>query len=223
LIEETTAMALAQALNDFATDTDDRRWREWWAHPTHDMQLGAALLDVYEGWDGDDSAVTAEVHSRFVALDRRLMAYEDWCARRGVEPTRQPGPAPVSLPTLRLVDADNAGSGDRSPRCPDCSGSGIDVDLDGSVTGRAGTLVECVCSEPERPLRVRAAETALGRPLTRDERCVALAVEHVTRSSLLGLDPGWCPDCGRPTGQPDDDRCTCRPLTLATAHAHGPR
>jgi hypothetical protein len=58
-------MALAEAIN--VTDLGERRWAEWWADPGGDIELGAALLDVFEAWDGDDSLVTESVHERFKA------------------------------------------------------------------------------------------------------------------------------------------------------------
>ncbi len=68
------------------------RWAEWWASP--DDAEAVALLDGFERWDGDDSALPAEVVERYVALDRRLMAYEDWCESEGLRPARRPRPGP---------------------------------------------------------------------------------------------------------------------------------
>ena len=49
-------MALAEAID--VADLGERRWAEWWALPDHDLVLGAALLAVFDGWDGDDSMVS---------------------------------------------------------------------------------------------------------------------------------------------------------------------
>lgn len=64
------------------------RWVESWASPSGDMEEGSALLDGFGSWDGDDSAISPELHDQFVALDGRLVAYEDWCGSRGFEPRR---------------------------------------------------------------------------------------------------------------------------------------
>jgi hypothetical protein len=64
------------------------RWMESWASPSGDMEEGSALLSAFGSWDGDDSGISPELHGEFVALDGRLMAYEDWCGSQGFEPRR---------------------------------------------------------------------------------------------------------------------------------------
>jgi hypothetical protein len=92
--------------------------------------------------------------------------------------------------------------------CGDCSGAGVVADEDGSLSGQVGMLVECVCTEPARPVVVEACQTALGRPLTADERSVVLVAEYVTRCRLLGIEPDWCLSCGAHRG-PASQRTPC--------------
>jgi hypothetical protein len=68
-------MALAETID--VAGLGERRWAESWADPDGDVVLGAALLDVFDAWDGDDSMVSYSVHEQFRALGQRLMAYED--------------------------------------------------------------------------------------------------------------------------------------------------
>lgn len=67
-----------------------RRFAEVWV--ADDPAVGAALLDRFAAWDGDDSAIEDDEHARFIAADKRLMAYEDWCAEQGMTPVRWRGP-----------------------------------------------------------------------------------------------------------------------------------
>ena len=201
-------MALAEVFHGDEVDVGERRWADWWALPSHDVALGGALLDVFEGWDGDDSMVRAAVHKRFVALDRQLMAYEDWCERQGVEPARRPQPHAEAPVRLRLVEGDSKAVNGEPVLCGDCSGSGVVADEDGSLSGQVGMLVECVCAEPARPVLVEACQTALGRLLTGDERSVARVAEYVTRCQVLGIEPDWCFTCGAHLG-PAGQRTPC--------------
>lgn len=204
-------MALAEVFHGDEVDVGEWRWADWWVLPSHDVVLGGALLDVFEGWDGDDSAVSPGVHERFVALDRRLMAYEDWCARQGVEPARRPQPHAEATARLRLVEGDRQGVSVEAALCGDCSGSGVVADEDGSLSGQVGMLAECVCAEPARPVVVEACQTALGRPLTPDERSVVLVAEYVTRCRVLGIEPDWCFSCGAHRGPAGQRRaCGCQ-------------
>jgi hypothetical protein len=180
-------MALAQVID--VRDVGERRWAEWWALPSHDVELGAALLAVFDAWDGDDSMVTWSVHEQFKALDRRLMAYEDWCADLGIQPALR------VRRSLRAVD----GERDQVGRlCGDCHGSGIVVDDDGSVSGEVGTLIDCGCTSVPclGPGVLVVCSTALERPLTTDERQVALMVEYLAHCYATGTDPAWCLTCG---------------------------
>ncbi|HEX6238293.1 MAG TPA: hypothetical protein VFZ68_13930 [Acidimicrobiales bacterium] len=151
------------------------------------------------------------MHERFVALDRRLMAYEDWCEGQGIEPARRPRSDAEAPGRLRMVEGDGQAVIAETAVCGDCSGSGVVADADGSLSGQAGMLVECVCSEPTRPVVVEACQTALGRPLTADERSVVLVAEYVTRCRVLNIEPDWCFSCGAhrgPAGQRGP--CGCR-------------
>src|SRR5262245_38110152 len=116
-------MALAQAVE--GPEAGERRWAEWWALPSHDVALGAALLALFDGWDGDDSMVSHSVHEQFKALDRRLIAYEDWCDELGFEPARRPVER-----SLRIV-GDRATS---SGRC--CVGTATGRGSCATTTGR---------------------------------------------------------------------------------------
>jgi hypothetical protein len=178
----------------------DRRWAEWWADPSHDVVVGAALLAVFGGWDGDDSMVSHSVHEQFKALDRRLMAYEDWCAGLGLAPQRRP-----VEPALWLVD------GQSDVRlCGDCHGSGIVVDDDGSLTGQVGTLVDCGCTGMPAlgPGVVEVCEAMLGRPMDTCERRVALMVEYLADCFARHLTPAWCLSCGSYVAD-SPEACTC--------------
>jgi hypothetical protein len=190
-------MALAQAIDD--RDVGERRWAEWWALPSHDVELGAALLAVFDAWDGDDSIVTWSVHEQFKALDGRLMAYEDWCADLGIKPARRQ--------RLRAVEADH----DQVARvCGDCHGSGIIIDDDGSVSGEVGTLIDCGCTGVPclGPGVLAVCSTVLGRALTTDERQVALLVEYLADCRIAGTDSAWCLDCGAYVAE-SLANCTC--------------
>jgi hypothetical protein len=193
-------MALAEVIRE--DELGERRWADWWALPSGDVVLGGALLDVFEAWDGDDSAASPRVNAWFVALDRRLMAYEDWCAGLGIEPARRPR---TEGPGLRLVGTDEGPAG--RELCGDCHGSAVMVD-DGSLSGRAGTLVECSCASL---LITEVCAKGLGRTLTPGERQVALLAEYVTRCQVTGTEPDWCLSCGepRPTGAGPWPLCAC--------------
>ena len=209
-------MALAEVFHGDEVDVGEWRWADWWVLPSHDVVLGGALLDVFEGWDGDDSMVSLGVHERFVALDRRLMAYEDWCDRQRIVPARRSLPDATAPVRLRLVEGDGQAVTGGPVLCGDCSGSGVVADVDGLLSGRVGMLVECVCAEPALPVPVvvEACQTALGRPLTGDERSVMLVAEYVTRCQVLDIEPDWCLSCGAHRG-PADRRtpCGCRGAT----------
>ena len=202
--ERSTAKEFVQAEVEAidVQDVGERRWAEWWALPSHDVQLGAALLAVFDAWDGDDSMVTYSVHEQFKALDRRLMAYEDWCADLGIQPARR-------ARSLRVIEAERNQAG---RVCGDCHGSGIVVDDDGSVSGQVGTLIDCGCTNvPCLGLGVlTVCSTALGRALTTDERQVALLVEYLAQCRITGADPDWCLTCGAYVAESLAD-CSCGP------------
>jgi hypothetical protein len=195
-------MALAQAVA--VPEAGERRWAEWWALPSHDVALGTALLAVFDGWDGDDSMVSHSVHEQFKALDRRLIAYEDWCAELGIAPARRPVER-----SLRVV-------GDRGDElgpvlCGDCYGAGIVCDDDGSLSGRVGTLVDCVCTGVTciGPGVIEVCTRMLGRPLTDGERHVALLVEYLAQCRATGDDSAWCLSCGEYVAD-SPGPCACR-------------
>jgi hypothetical protein len=195
-------MALAETIK--TVDVGERRWAEWWVLPSHDMQMGAALLAVFDAWDGDDSMVSHSVHEQFKALDNRLVAYEDWCAELGISPARRPVER-----SLRLV----GGQGDElGPVCGDCVGSGIVRDDDGSLSGRVGTLIDCGCtSVPCLGIGVmEVCSAALRRSLTTGERQVALLVEYLAHCRITGDTPAWCLTCGAYVAGPPGE-CGCRP------------
>lgn len=74
---------------------DDRRWCEAWVSPGGDVVEGAALLNEFEVWDGDDTGLAPDRLAQLVDVDRRIAAYEDWCAAHGVTPARRPAPGPA--------------------------------------------------------------------------------------------------------------------------------
>jgi hypothetical protein len=195
-------MALAEAIN--VTDLGERRWAEWWADPGGDIELGAALLDVFEAWDGDDSLVTESVHERFKALDRRLMAYEDWCAQEDLAPVRRPVDR-----GLRVVEGQADELGPRG-LCGDCHGSGIVTDTDGSLSGLVGTLIDCGCCDGPYlgPGVIEVCTSMLGRPLNQDERSVALMVEYLAHCRARGAASAWCLSCGAYVAD-DASACSC--------------
>jgi hypothetical protein len=190
-------MALAEVTTAVDVEMGDRRWAEWWAWPRPDTALGGALLDVYESWNGDDTIVSHTVYQRFLALDRRMLAYETWCSQVGIEPSRRPVHR-----SLRVVD------GDERVLCTDCGGSTIVVDEDGSLSGSVGTLVDCLCAELPSLGVVQVCETALARSLTEDERHVAVIAEYLAHCRMTGADPAWCLHCGEYRPSPDAD-CGC--------------
>ena len=193
-------MALAETID--VRDVGERRWAEWWALPSHDVELGAALLAVFDAWDGDDSMVTWSVHEQFKAVGHRLLAYEDWCADLGIQPARR-------VQSLRAVDGEH----DQPARlCGDCHGSGMVLDDDGSVSGKVGTLIDCGCTNvPCLGTGVLAVcSTALGRALTTNERQVALMVEYLAHCYATGTHPDWCLDCGAYVGE-SLVACSCEP------------
>ena len=192
-------MALAETIRP--VDLGERRWAEWWALPSHDMELGAALLAVFDAWDGDDSMVSHSVHEQFKELDRRLLAYEDWCAELGISPDRR-------WRSLRLVED----QGDELGQvCGDCYGSGIVRDDDGSLSGQVGMLVDCGCTNvPCLGIGVmEVCSAALGRTLTTDERQVALLVEYLAHCRMTGDKPAWCLTCGAYVAS-SPSSCGCR-------------
>jgi hypothetical protein len=192
-------MALAETID--VAGLGERRWAEWWADRSGDVVLGAALLAVFDAWDGDDSMVSHSVHEQFIALDRRLMAYEDWCADLGIEPARRPV-------QLRVVD----GQGDELDPvlCGDCHGSGIVTDDDGSLSGLVGTLVDCGCAGGPcmGPGVLEVCRTMLGRPLTEGERSVAMMAEYLAQCRARGVASAWCLTCGTYVAE-SLDACTC--------------
>lgn len=191
-------MALAELTTSIDDQLGERRWAEWWAVASHDPVFGAALLGVYDAWDGDRSIVTPSVYEQFRALARRLAAYEDWCAQLGIAPARRP----VSL---RLVE----GQADERRLCGDCRGAGIDVDFDGSLSGQVGALVDCGCADvPALGFGVMEVCSAmLGRPLAGAERSVALMVEYLAHCRARGVESAWCLSCGAYVA--DLDACPC--------------
>jgi hypothetical protein len=193
-------MALAETID--VADLGERRWAEWWALPDHDVVLGAALLAVFDAWDGDDSMVSWSVHEQFVALDRRLMVYEDWCAGLGIEPGRRPV-------QLRVVDEDQ-GDEPVPGLCGDCHGSGIVADDDASLTGQLGMLVVCGCAGGSCLGQgvIEVCTRMLDRPLGRDERAVALMVEYLAQCRVWGVESDWCLTCGAYVAA-SLDACTC--------------
>src|SRR5262245_30716980 len=192
-------MALAETID--VAGLGERRWAEWWALPDHDLVLGAALLAVFDAWDGDDSMVSWSVHEQFRALDRRLIAYEDWCAGLGIEPGRR-------HMQLRVVD----GQGDElvPMLCGDCHGSGIVAGDDASLTGQLGMLVDCGCAGGSCLGQgvIEVCSRMLERPLDRDERAVALMVEYLAQCRRWGVESDWCLTCGAYVVASLDD-CTC--------------
>jgi len=188
-------MALAELTAPVDEQLGERRWAEWWAEPSHDLDMGAALLAVHDAWDGDTSMVSPSVHEQFKSLARRLAAYDDWCAQLGIVPAR------------RLVK-DPADDDDRL--CGDCHGSGIVDDTDGSLSGLVGTLVDCGCAGvPTHGFEVmEVCGTMLGRPLTRGERSVALMVEYLAECRVRGVESAWCLWCGAYVAD-SPGRCKC--------------
>jgi hypothetical protein len=65
------------------------RFAEAWV--ADDLRTGTLEIDAYGAWDGDDGAVTRDQLHRFEQVDRGLIAYEDWCAERGMQPMRWRG------------------------------------------------------------------------------------------------------------------------------------
>jgi hypothetical protein len=195
-------MALAQAV--VGPEVEERRWAEWWAVPSHEVVLGAALLAVFDAWDGDDSILSHSVHEQFKALDRRLIAYEDWCADLGIAPARRPAKR-----SLRLVQ--DQGDEPGSSLCGDCQGAGIVRDDDGSLSGRVGTLVDCVCTGVTciGPGVIEVCTRMLGRSLTKGERHVALMVEYLAQCRATGDESAWCLSCGEYVAT-SPGPCACR-------------
>jgi hypothetical protein len=196
-------MALAEVATAAEVEVGERRWAEWWALPSHDVELGAALLTVFDGWDGDTTRVSCSVRERFRALERRLTTYEDWCAQLRVAPARRP----VGL-SAQVVD----GQGDELGRglCGDCEGSAIVTDDDGSLSGLVGMLVDCGCTDGPwlGPGVVEACGVMLGRPMNAGERQVALMVDYLATCRARRIEPAWCLACGAYVAESPTD-CTC--------------
>jgi hypothetical protein len=80
--------------------------------------------------------------------------------------------------------------------CPDCFGSLVIVDDDGSVSGTVGALIDCICVELAVPpgfLECHDCAALIRLPnAARDERLA----EYLAFCASRGMEPAWCLVCG---------------------------
>ena len=101
---------------------------------------------------------------------------------------------------LRIVGADD-------PQvCRDCGGALVVVDDDGSVSGTAGGLIDCVCVELAVPpgfVECRGCASLVRVP---DPRLG----EYLDFCAASGMEPAWCLRCGEYRPLANGTRAACR-------------
>lgn len=96
-------------------------------------------------------------------------------------------------PELRVVEND-----DRDV-CPDCFGSLVVVDDDGSVSGTVGTLIDCICvalASPPGFVECHECAALVPVPEALSARHDDLVSDYLAFCASTGTDPAWCLRCG---------------------------
>jgi hypothetical protein len=75
---------------------EGRRYAEAWVVEDGDLASGAILLDEYEAWVGWHPEPPADEDNPYAEVDHQLNAYEIFCQRHGLTPSRMPRRTPRS-------------------------------------------------------------------------------------------------------------------------------
>jgi hypothetical protein len=96
-------------------------------------------------------------------------------------------------PELRVVESEGRDV------CPDCRGSLVVVDDDGSVSGMVGTLIDCICvalAVPPGFVECHECAALVPVPDAVSARHNELVGDYLAFCASTGTEPAWCLHCG---------------------------